>query len=84
MTDYDKEIENLKTYAIKKYNKARDNLDNAESFMICSFIRYKTFIADNEFEKAKEWLRPMPDSAVKVLAFREILIAEDCYKNEKG
>ena len=54
----------------EKYYEALDNLEEA-------FSGYKELVEYGEFEEAKDYLRPMPDCANKVLMFRTILLREE-------
>ncbi len=49
----------------------------SEKKMARSFVHFRKFVKAGEFTKAKEYLRPMPESVEKIFFFREIIMQED-------
>jgi len=70
------------TKLIKDWEESRARLDKAGKALEAHFQPiYRAHLRNNDFIAAKESLRKMPDSAQKVLMFREIIIQED-YNNK--
>lgn len=63
--------------AVEKYKEAVQAHEDAGDEMVEAFSYFKVLVAEGKFEDAKNYLRPMPFSAYKTLAFRSILVAEE-------
>ena len=66
---------NKKT-AIANYMRAQEAYEAAEEGLKKAFAGYKDLLKEGLISEAKEFCRSWPDSSSKVLAFREIILAE--------
>jgi hypothetical protein len=62
--------------SIAAFRAAKKKHSEAEDRMARRFIGFRSRLETGHFREAKEFLRPMPECASKVLFFREIIIAE--------
>jgi len=62
---------------IEEFVKARDAAGKLELRMACCFVHFRKLLKAGKIEEAKEYLRPMPYCATKVLFFREIIVVEE-------
>ena len=64
------------TEALAKYNAAKELYDEAQYEIEKAFSGFRELVRDGKFMEAREYLRPMPHCAGKVLFFREIILTE--------